>query len=36
VAAAKGYEIADHALSIYANCIKTACPNRPKNSRFLK
>lgn len=36
VAAAKGYEIADHALSIYANCTKTDCPNRPKNSRFLK
>jgi len=36
VAAAKGYEIADHALSIYAHCTKTDCPNRPKNSRFVK
>jgi Fur family ferric uptake transcriptional regulator len=36
VAAAKGYEIADHALSIYAHCTKTNCTNRPKNSRFLK
>ena len=36
VAAAKGYEIADHALSIYAHCTKSDCPNRPKNNRFLK
>ena len=28
VAAAKGFKIADHSLSIYANCIKTACPHR--------
>ena len=28
VATAKGFAIADHALSIYANCTKTNCPNR--------
>ena len=28
VAEAKGFKIADHSLSIYANCIKTACPHR--------
>ena len=28
VAEAKGFIIADHSLSIYANCIKTACPHR--------
>jgi Fur family ferric uptake transcriptional regulator len=29
VALAKGYKIADHSLSIYANCTKTECPHRP-------
>jgi Fur family ferric uptake transcriptional regulator len=28
VATAKGFAIADHALSIYANCTKDNCPNR--------
>ena len=29
VAEKKGFAIADHSLSIYANCTKTDCPNRP-------
>ena len=29
VAKAKGFAIADHALSLYANCTKDKCPNRP-------
>jgi Fur family transcriptional regulator, ferric uptake regulator len=29
VAKSKGFVIADHALSLYANCTKTKCPNRP-------
>jgi Fur family ferric uptake transcriptional regulator len=29
VAKLKGFEIADHALSLYAHCTKTNCPNRP-------
>ena len=29
VAKAKGFAIADHALSLYANCTKQDCPNRP-------
>jgi Fur family ferric uptake transcriptional regulator len=29
VAEAKGFRIADHALSLYATCNKTNCPNRP-------
>lgn len=29
VAQSKGFAIADHSLSIYANCIKDQCPNRP-------
>lgn len=29
VAHAKGFAIADHSLSIYANCTKTECPHRP-------
>ncbi len=29
VAAAKGFAIADHALSLYAHCTKTDCTNRP-------
>ncbi|MEO8857552.1 MAG: ferric iron uptake transcriptional regulator [Burkholderiaceae bacterium] len=33
VAKAKGFEIADHALSIHANCTKANCPDRPEVSR---
>ena len=33
VAKAKGFAIADHALSLYAHCTKTDCPNRPASSR---
>jgi Fur family ferric uptake transcriptional regulator len=29
VAKAKGFTIADHALSLYAHCTKNPCPNRP-------
>ena len=29
VARAKGFEIADHALSLYAHCTKTDCEHRP-------
>jgi Fur family transcriptional regulator, ferric uptake regulator len=28
VASAKGFKLQDHALSLYANCIKTDCPHR--------
>lgn len=35
VAKAKGFAIADHALSLYANCTKEACPNRPTSPRGL-
>ena len=34
VAKAKGFAIADHALSLYAHCTKDPCPNRPKEPRF--
>ena len=30
VAAAKGFDIADHALSLYAHCVKESCPHRPR------
>ncbi|RYG11291.1 MAG: ferric iron uptake transcriptional regulator [Burkholderiales bacterium] len=30
VAKAKGFTIADHALSLYAHCNKNPCPNRPQ------
>lgn len=30
VAQAKGFQIADHALSLYATCSKTNCPTRPR------
>ena len=33
VAKAKGFAIADHALSLYANCTKEKCPNRPVTRR---
>ncbi|MFD0668051.1 ferric iron uptake transcriptional regulator [Ramlibacter sp. MAHUQ-53] len=29
VAQAQGFRIADHALSLYANCVKEGCPHRP-------
>ena len=29
VATAKGFDIAEHALSLYAHCTKQPCPNRP-------
>lgn len=32
VAKAKGFTIADHALSLYANCTKSACPHREKRN----
>jgi Fur family transcriptional regulator, ferric uptake regulator len=35
VAKAKGFAIADHALSLYANCTKDACPHRPTSPRGL-
>ena len=33
VAHSKGFAIADHSLSIYASCIKPACPHRPVSGR---
>jgi Fur family ferric uptake transcriptional regulator len=30
VAQAKGFRIADHALSLYAHCTKDPCPNKPR------
>jgi Fur family ferric uptake transcriptional regulator len=33
VAKAKGFVIADHALSLYANCTKDNCPTRPAAGR---
>jgi Fur family ferric uptake transcriptional regulator len=33
VAKAKGFIIADHALSLYAHCSKTDCSNRPVSGR---
>jgi Fur family ferric uptake transcriptional regulator len=35
VAQAKGFKIADHALSLYANCTKSDCPNRSLGSSSL-
>jgi len=32
VAKTKGFVIADHALSLYAHCIKNKCPNRPESA----
>ena len=32
VAKAKGFAIADHALSLYAHCTKNPCPNRPEHA----
>jgi Fur family transcriptional regulator, ferric uptake regulator len=33
VAKTKGFSIADHALSLYANCTKSDCPNRGVSGR---
>ena len=33
VAKAKGFNIAEHALSLYAHCTKNPCPNRPPPQR---
>jgi Fur family ferric uptake transcriptional regulator len=33
VAQAKGFAIADHALSLYAHCTTAQCPNRPVSTR---
>jgi Fur family ferric uptake transcriptional regulator len=33
VALSKGFTIADHSLSIYANCTKASCPHRPVSPR---
>ncbi len=33
VALAKGFRIADHALSLYAHCTKNDCPSRPGQDR---
>ena len=33
VAKTQGFTIADHALSLYANCTKAECPNRPVTGR---
>ena len=30
VAKLKGFDIADHALSLYAHCTKPDCPNKPR------
>jgi Fur family ferric uptake transcriptional regulator len=30
VARAKGFQIADHALSLYAHCTQASCPHRPQ------
>src|SRR5574340_116838 len=30
IAAERGFELQDHALSLYANCVRPDCPNRPK------
>ena len=32
IAKSKGFVIADHALSLYANCTKTKCPNLGKST----
>jgi Fur family ferric uptake transcriptional regulator len=28
IAAERGFSIAEHALAIYGNCVKTACPHK--------
>ncbi len=32
VALSKGFQIADHALSLYAHCTNVTCPHRPQTS----
>jgi Fur family ferric uptake transcriptional regulator len=32
VARTKGFQIADHALSLYAHCTQVACPHRPQTA----
>jgi Fur family ferric uptake transcriptional regulator len=32
VAQSKGFSITDHALSLYANCVKENCPNMPSRA----
>ncbi len=32
IATAKGFALADHALSLYAHCRKTDCPHRPSKA----
>jgi Fur family ferric uptake transcriptional regulator len=32
VARERGFQIHDHSLQLYADCIKTSCPHRPKDS----
>ncbi|MEN9539062.1 MAG: hypothetical protein RLZZ126_1297 [Pseudomonadota bacterium] len=34
VAKAKGFEIVDHALSLYAHCTRDKCPSRPRPGRL--
>ncbi len=34
VAKSKGFSIADHALSLYANCVKENCPNMPPRANL--
>ncbi len=36
IAAAKGFAIADHALSLYAHCTKADCAHRPVNPRAVQ
>jgi Fur family transcriptional regulator, ferric uptake regulator len=36
VAKARGFTIAEHALSLYAHCNKEVCPNRSANTRALE
>ena len=31
IAVERGFKIAEHALAIYGNCVKTACPHRGNN-----
>lgn len=35
LATSRGFKIYDHALSLYANCTKDKCPNKPVNPRNL-
>ena len=33
VAAARGFALEDHSLSLYARCTRNACPNRPQRNK---